>query len=67
MIDSFRTGEYSRASALFVWEHSTQDQARGNFPVLTGTTMVVKIKENSQCRVVLIQTDKEKMSETNES
>ena len=28
---------------------------------------VVKIKENFQCRVVLIQTDKEKMSETNES
>ena len=25
-----------------------------------GTTMVVKIKENVQCRVVLIQTDKEK-------
>ena len=28
--------------------------------------MVVKIKENVQCRVVLIQTDMEKMSETNE-
>ena len=35
--------------------------------MLTGTTMVVKIKENVQCRVVLIQTDKEKMSETSES
>ena len=34
--------------------------------MLTGTKMVVKIKENVQCRVVLIQTDMEKMSETNE-
>ena len=50
-----------------MWEHSTHNRARGNFPVLTGKTMVVKIKENVQCRVVLIQTDKEKMSETNES
>ena len=47
-------------SVLFVWEHSTHDRARGNFPVLTGTKKVVKIKENVQCRVVLIQTDKEK-------
>ena len=35
--------------------------------MLTGTKMVVKIKENVQCRVVLIQTDKKKMSETSES
>ena len=35
--------------------------------MLTGTTMVVKIKENVQFSVVLIQTDKEKMSETSES
>ena len=55
-IDSFRTGEYSSASVLFVWEHSTHDQ--GNFPVQTGTTMVVRIIENVQCRVVFIQTDK---------
>ena len=37
-------GEYSSATVLFVWEHSTHDRARGNFPVLTGATMVVKIK-----------------------
>ena len=43
-----------------MWEHSTHDRARGSFPVLTGTKMVAKIKENVQCRVVLIQTDKEK-------
>ena len=43
-----------------MWEHSTHDRARGAFPVLTGTKMVSKIKENVQCRVVLIQTDKEK-------
>ena len=49
-----------------MWELSTHDRARGNFPVLTGTKMVVKIKDNVQCRVVLIQTDMEKMSETNE-
>ena len=67
-IDSSRTGEYSnsRASVLFVWEHSTHDRVRGNFPV-PWHKKVVKIKENVQCRVVLIQTDKEKMSETNES
>ena len=35
--------------------------------MLTGTKMVVKIKENVQRRVVLIQTDKKKMSETSES
>ena len=50
-----------------MWEHSTHDRAQGNFPVLTGTKKVVKIKENVQCRVVLIQTEKEKMNETNES
>ena len=49
-----------------MWEHST-DRAGGNFPVQIGATMVVKIKENIQCRVVLIQTDEEKMSETSES
>ena len=35
--------------------------------MLTGTKKVEKIKENVQCRVVLIQTEKEKTNETNQT
>ena len=45
-----------------MWEHSTHDRAQGNFPVLTGTKMVAKIKENVQCSVVLIQKTRKKLA-----
>ena len=46
-----------------MWEHSTRDW--GNFPMLTGTTMVVKIKENVHCTVVSMKTAMhKKVSET---